>query len=289
MISDEYGVFVSPTGIDATAKGTQALPFATVTAALASISNIKHVYVCAGAGDYIEPDTLQIPDRVSIYGGFTCTGGTWQYDSPAPAHLISSRPIGAMITNASGRRGASRSAPGRGERPGRWDRREQLWVDDQWESGDRAEARGASRREGREGEVGGGWGDGVGWSYIGRRSEWRGGDVHQSACVADWGPVGNQDLRIARRDWRNCICRDCLFGHAGRQHRVSRLAIEWREGRRCFRTGGDSRTRRGSRCAGRSGTGCVCTGTFSATGYKVASGGTGVAGKPGQGGGGGWR
>ncbi|HEX2674153.1 MAG TPA: hypothetical protein VHM25_24925, partial [Polyangiaceae bacterium] len=83
VISDELGLFVSPTGIDASADGTQAHPYATVTAALAHISKqIKHVYVCVGDGDYIEPDTLQIPDRVSIYGGFTCAGGTWKYDSP---------------------------------------------------------------------------------------------------------------------------------------------------------------------------------------------------------------
>jgi hypothetical protein len=100
VIADEYGVFVSPTGMDATADGTQAHPYATLTAALASISKIKHVYICAGDGAYMEPDTLQIPDRVSIYGGFSCLGGTWKYDSALPAHVISSGPIGAMITDA---------------------------------------------------------------------------------------------------------------------------------------------------------------------------------------------
>ena len=43
MISDEYGVFVTPTGDDASADGTQAHPYATVTSALASIGKIKRV------------------------------------------------------------------------------------------------------------------------------------------------------------------------------------------------------------------------------------------------------
>ncbi|MEI9939511.1 MAG: hypothetical protein WDO69_20010 [Pseudomonadota bacterium] len=99
VISDKYGIFVSPTGDDNTANGTQAHPFATVTAALANVTTtIKHVYVCAS--DYNEPDTLVIPDRVSIYGGFTCDDGTWNYDSPLPAHLLPARAIGATITDA---------------------------------------------------------------------------------------------------------------------------------------------------------------------------------------------
>ncbi len=98
VISDEFGIFVSPDGNDATADGTQAHPFATLTPALASISTIKHVYLCAG--DYSEPSTIEIPDRVSIYGRFRCAGGTWTYDSPYPAHLMPRSPIGAMITDA---------------------------------------------------------------------------------------------------------------------------------------------------------------------------------------------
>ena len=47
-----------------------------------------------------EPDTLAIPDRVSIYGGFSCEGGTWKYDSSFPAHLLPASPIGATITDA---------------------------------------------------------------------------------------------------------------------------------------------------------------------------------------------
>ena len=98
VISDEYGVFVTPAGDDASADGTQAHPYATVTSALASIGKIKRVYVCAG--EYIEPATLEIPDRVSIYGKFTCDGGTWKYDADTPAYLRPAYAIGAMITDA---------------------------------------------------------------------------------------------------------------------------------------------------------------------------------------------
>ena len=98
VISDEFGVFVAPTGDDSSADGTQAHPYATVTAALASIAKIKHVYVCAADYDEVA-GTLVIPDRVSIYGGFTCEGGAWKYDSPLPAHLLPKSPIGATITD----------------------------------------------------------------------------------------------------------------------------------------------------------------------------------------------
>jgi hypothetical protein len=98
VIADELGVFVAPTGDDATADGTQAHPYATVTGALGKIAKIKHVYVCAA--DYVEPGTIEIPDRVSIYGGFTCKDGAWKYDAPLPAHLLPASPVGAMITDA---------------------------------------------------------------------------------------------------------------------------------------------------------------------------------------------
>ncbi|MEI9949399.1 MAG: hypothetical protein WDO74_10550 [Pseudomonadota bacterium] len=97
VISDEYGIFVAPNQ-DASADGTQAHPYATLTTALANVMKIKHVYVCAA--DYAEPDTIEIPDRVSIYGGFTCEGGVWKYDSALPAHLLPKSPIGARITDA---------------------------------------------------------------------------------------------------------------------------------------------------------------------------------------------
>src|SRR6188768_581672 len=98
VISDEYGVFVSPTGDDATADGTQGKPYATLTKALANGAK-KRVYVCAA--DYVEPATIEIADRVSIYGGFSCDEGNWKYDSSFPAHLLPQSAVGATITDAS--------------------------------------------------------------------------------------------------------------------------------------------------------------------------------------------
>jgi len=98
VISDEFGVFVSPNGDSSSADGTQAHPYATVTQALAGIMKIKHVYVCAG--EYQEPGALAIPDRVSIYGGFSCDGGIWKYGADTPAYLHSATPIGATIMDA---------------------------------------------------------------------------------------------------------------------------------------------------------------------------------------------
>lgn len=55
--------------------GTEANPFATVTKALTVTGpgEINRIYVCAG--DYVEPDTLNLPDRVAIYGGLSCDAG----------------------------------------------------------------------------------------------------------------------------------------------------------------------------------------------------------------------
>jgi hypothetical protein len=52
------------------------------------------------ATSYTEPDTLVIPDRVSIYGGFTCVGGTWAYDTTVKAWLKPTSPVGAIVSYA---------------------------------------------------------------------------------------------------------------------------------------------------------------------------------------------
>ena len=98
VINDEHGLFVSPDGDDATGDGSEAKPFATVTAALANVGKIKRIYVCAA--DYAEPSTLEIPDRVELYGGFSCAGGSWAYDSSDRANLFPASPFGAEIKAA---------------------------------------------------------------------------------------------------------------------------------------------------------------------------------------------
>ncbi len=101
VISDDYGVFVAPTGDDTTGDGTEAAPFATLTTALTKLDQIKRIYVCAA--EYTEVGTLQIPSGVAIYGGFGCDGGVWSYDSKNnKASFKPQSPIGAEIKNASG-------------------------------------------------------------------------------------------------------------------------------------------------------------------------------------------
>jgi len=101
VISDDYGLFVSPTGDDTTGDGTEAAPYATLTMALTKTDILKRVYVCAA--EYKEPTTLEIPGGVSIYGGFGCEGGAWTYDSENnKASFKPQSPIGAEIKNAGG-------------------------------------------------------------------------------------------------------------------------------------------------------------------------------------------
>jgi Protein of unknown function (DUF1565) len=95
VISDDYGLFVSLSGDDTTGDGSEAHPLATVTKALSLTgpNKLNRVYVCATPSAttsvYAEPDTVVIPDRVSIYGGFTCDNGLWGYDPTVKAHLKS--------------------------------------------------------------------------------------------------------------------------------------------------------------------------------------------------------
>ncbi|MGH7296531.1 MAG: hypothetical protein ACRELB_16455, partial [Polyangiaceae bacterium] len=67
-------VFVSSTGSNS-AAGTAAAPFATVTYALAHLGSTARVYVCNGS--YSEQ--VAITAAVSIFGGLSCTAGTWSY------------------------------------------------------------------------------------------------------------------------------------------------------------------------------------------------------------------
>jgi hypothetical protein len=105
VIGDEYGVFVSLSGNDMTGDGTEAKPLATVTKALTLTGpgKINRLYVCStpngSTTSYAEPDTLTIPDRVSIYGGFTCANGVWEYDTTVKAWLKPVSPVGAIVSN----------------------------------------------------------------------------------------------------------------------------------------------------------------------------------------------
>lgn len=103
VISDDYGVFVSAAGDDTTGNGTEAAPYATLTTALSKLDAIRRIYVCASEDEYNEPTTLEIPGDVAIYGGFGCEGGAWTYDSANnKATFKPMSPIGAVIKKRTG-------------------------------------------------------------------------------------------------------------------------------------------------------------------------------------------
>jgi hypothetical protein len=89
-VADSCGVFVSSTtGSDTAGKGTQAAPYATITAALAKGSSAT-IYACAGTKAYAE--ALAVDTKVTLFGALDC--GTWAYDAAkktqltAPADMV---------------------------------------------------------------------------------------------------------------------------------------------------------------------------------------------------------
>lgn len=97
-VSNEFGLFVSPTGDDANA-GTKEAPFATLHTALAVLAQggKRRIYVCSGSGQKFV-DSLTIDDRaggLGLYGGFSC--GDWSY-AGGRAMLAPSTPGAIPIT-----------------------------------------------------------------------------------------------------------------------------------------------------------------------------------------------
>jgi len=287
VISDEYGVFVSPTGDDATADGTQAHPYATVTSALAAIGKIKHVYVCAGDNPYAEPGTLEIPDRVSIYGGFSCADGNWSYDAPLPAYLKVESPIGAIITGAKvgvaiqDLRIDAANAPDDGSGASSFG----LMVNGS--AGIALKRVEIHAGKGGKGKAGA---DGV-----------NGVDGAPSTDAQN-GLAGSCTSPPSVQDGPHAVPRQCESeGGNGGAARVATAYASSQDGGSGYLVtpsnggkGGDvvgqaaTRGQDGSQGArGDTGAAAPSIGTFSLTGYSVASGGSGMPGKAGQGGGGG--
>jgi len=79
LISEQYGVFVSPLGSDTTGVGTRSAPFKTLAKGLQiAKGNVMRVYACDDGTGY--PDALTVDttlDGTSLYGGFECTGWTY--------------------------------------------------------------------------------------------------------------------------------------------------------------------------------------------------------------------
>lgn len=91
VVSEDYGVFVSPKGDDATADGSRTAPFGTLEAALgAAYSAGKRVYACGSEGDFVpNGNLLVIDDSLSgsqIYGGLDCE--SWEYDASKPTSVV---------------------------------------------------------------------------------------------------------------------------------------------------------------------------------------------------------
>jgi hypothetical protein len=79
VIDEALGVFVAPTGSDATGNGSKAKPYATITKAVAAPRpGMLRAFVCAGT--YKEPAVVTAAaDGMAIYGGLDCA--TWAYDA----------------------------------------------------------------------------------------------------------------------------------------------------------------------------------------------------------------
>ncbi len=77
-VTDSSGLFVATAaegGSDTTGKGSIAKPYATISNALAHLGSSTAIYVCGGK--YTDQITISSP--ITIYGGMTCTCGTWSY------------------------------------------------------------------------------------------------------------------------------------------------------------------------------------------------------------------
>jgi len=101
VIDDQFGIFVSQTGDDKAGDGSMLKPLAKISTALAAAVNqkINRVYVCASLTPYSEA-TLDIPDGVSVFGGFTCDKPQWAYDPSQKSIFDASSAVGATIDAA---------------------------------------------------------------------------------------------------------------------------------------------------------------------------------------------
>ncbi|MCB9586571.1 MAG: hypothetical protein H6718_14315 [Polyangiaceae bacterium] len=91
VVTEDYGVFVSPKGDDTTGDGSRSAPYATLEAALiAAYSSGKRVYACSSEGEFVpNGNLLAIDDSLSgsqLYGGLDCD--TWAYDVSKPTEVV---------------------------------------------------------------------------------------------------------------------------------------------------------------------------------------------------------
>jgi hypothetical protein len=88
VITEQYGVFVSPDGDDAGGDGSQANPFRSLGKAVAVAGGAKkNVYACVDGAGYAETTTLDLSvlDGSGIFGGFDCS--SWSHSKAKRAAL----------------------------------------------------------------------------------------------------------------------------------------------------------------------------------------------------------
>ena len=78
MVTERYGMFVSPAGSDATGAGTRAAPFQTINRGLqAAKRETMRVFLCDNGSGFTDPVVIDATlDGIAVYGGFECTGWT---------------------------------------------------------------------------------------------------------------------------------------------------------------------------------------------------------------------
>jgi hypothetical protein len=104
VISETFGVFVSPAGNDATGAGTQANPYATLGKGIdAAKASGKRVYACGSAGNYTENLVVGTSrDGVSVYGGLDCSNAAaWTYSASKIATVTPASGLALSIAGLS--------------------------------------------------------------------------------------------------------------------------------------------------------------------------------------------
>lgn len=79
LVHDDYAVFVAPTGKDS-ATGTMSAPLASLTKAIEVAAGSKFIVVCDATYD----EHVLVSAGAQVFGGFSCTGGSWAPESKAP-------------------------------------------------------------------------------------------------------------------------------------------------------------------------------------------------------------
>ena len=98
LVSDEYAIFVAPTGKDG-ADGSQAGPVKTIAKALQLAADTKLVIACDATFD----ERLTLTVGVRLYGGFACPGSAtpWEYE-PGEKAKVAPTNRGLVLNIASG-------------------------------------------------------------------------------------------------------------------------------------------------------------------------------------------